>query len=219
MNLTLITDATPEQEPLTTDEMEQYLRLDNMVDADTLAILITATRLVAESANGRQLAEKQWLMTMDRFPDTQHVFSYPFSSQYTDPMMFQFAVGPSFIQLLEPTTSVDSVSYKTGAGTVIPMVVDVDYVVDLTKHPAVICPPFGKTWPDTTNGLWPSSAINITFTAGFSPANVPLSIKQGMMLLISQMFEQRLPFDALRTVAELPYSVTALFAVGKIWRF
>lgn len=219
MNLTLITDATPELEPLSVLEVEQYLRLDNLTEADTLAILITATRLLAESANGRQLAQKQWRLSLDRFPNTRNVFSYPYSSQYTDPMLFQFAVGPSYIELLDPTVTVDTFTYKTGDGTVVPMVLNTDYIVDLSKHPAVVCPPFGKTWPTTTNGLWPSSAVNITFTAGFTPDTVPTSIKQGMMLLISQMFEQRMPFDALRTVAEIPYSVTALFAVGKIWRF
>jgi len=219
MNLTLLQDAAAADEPLSVGEAQQYLRLRPGDDEITLSALITATRLLAEEANGRQCSKKQWRLALDRWPNTQNVFTYPYSSQYTDPVLFQFQVGPSFIELLDPLISVDAVRYKTSDGTVITAVEDTDYVVDLDKHPGVICPPYGKTWPSPSQGLWPSSAVQIDFTCGFTPENVPVSIKQGMLLLVSQMYEQRVPFDDIRSVAEIPFGVTALFNVGKIWRF
>lgn len=219
MSLTLAQDSTFDQEPLTTDEARAYLRLASGADESTLKTLIVAARNLAESANGRQVTRKQWKLTLDRWPNSQNLFAYPYSTQYTDPITFQFQVGPSFIQLLDPLVSVDSVVQKTSDGANSTLTVNTDYIVDLLKHPGVICPAFNKTWPFPSQGLWPSSAITITFTSGFLPAEVPLNIKQGMLLLISQMYEQRVPFDDIRTVAELPYSVTALFAHEKIWKF
>jgi hypothetical protein len=61
--------------------------------------------------------------------------------------------------------------------------------------------------------------VQVQFKAGRPPANVPLRYKQGILLLVGQWYERRIPFEAIRFVAELPFSVTSLFTADRLHRF
>jgi hypothetical protein len=239
VNLTLVQNATIE--PVSIAEMKSFLRIDptNTDDDDQLALLISAARQEAEAASGRELATKQWTLTMDRFP------SRPLNARVSYPgnnyRAFQFYVAPSEIRLLDPTVSVDSFVYRKPDGSPVTMAANTDYVFDSLKHPAVLVPPFNQTWPDAD--LWPSSAVQITFTTGQGLGAITWNLatqtwaewvgtwadalgknceeryRHGIMLLVSQWYEGRIPFEAIRFVAELPFSVTSLFTSDKLWRF
>jgi hypothetical protein len=112
---------------------------------------------------------------------------------------------------------VDSFTWKAADGTVTTLTEDTDYIVDANKHPGIVCPAPGKCWP--SGDMWPSSAVQITFTAGFTPDTVRATIKQGMTMLVSQWYEARIPFEAVRFVAEIPFSVTSLFRNNALWKF
>lgn len=182
--------------------------------------MITAARLEAENENGRELTPKQWRLDLDAFPGGGSPYTWlvatPFGALEGN-RLFHLSVGAGRIGLLDPLISVDSVTYKTGDGTVVPLTENVDYIVDAGKHPGIICPAYQKTWP--SGPLWPSGAVQITFTAGFTPSTVPATIKQGCLLLVSQWYEGRIPYEAIRFVAELPFSVSSLFRNGKLWNF
>jgi hypothetical protein len=230
MELTLVQDATAATEPVSLTQAKSYLLIDNDTTQDgTIQTLITAARLEAEKEHGRELSPKQWLLTFDSFP--QHYYREEVSPALQPPygdLTYWFAIAPNFIRLLDPLLSVDAFTWTDNNGNVTAMVENTDYIVDTNKHPGVVCPTYGNTWP--TGPFWPSSAVQITFTAGFgpaapswntglTPAPCPLHLQQGMSLLISQWYEGRIPFEAIRFVAELPYSVSSLFRNNKLWKF
>ena len=219
MNLTLIQDAQAADEPLTLEEAKDYLRLPQEPgeDDNTVTRLIAAVREIAETQSGRHQARKQFTLALDAFPTSQGLFTWPYATQYTDPILYQFKVSPSYIELLDPLVSVDSFAYKKSDETPITMIAGTDYVADTLKHPGIVCPPYNKTWPG--EAVFPSSAVQITFTCGYLPSEVPTAVKQGMLLLISQLFEKRIPFETIRFVAEVPFNVTALLSAKKLWKF
>jgi len=217
MNLTIVQDAQPTDEPLLISDVEQQLNLDSGTGTANLQQLITAARLEAEKENGRELAKKQFLLVLDRFPCESYWTSFGLTPpQYNDrPYGFYFD-GPN-IGLLDPLISVDSFTYRTSDGTVNTLNSGTDYIVDTNKHPGEIWPAYGTQWPTAT--LWPTSAVQIKFTAGFLPAQVPAVIKNGMLLLIGEWYENRLPFTAVRFIAEMPFSVRSAFQNNKLWKF
>jgi hypothetical protein len=218
MNLTLITDAGIADEPLQVTDAGDYLRDVPAEDVATVQRLITAARLEAENENGRELARKQWTLVLDHFPRGKWVSSCRFDGYgQAGSRVFALGAGAHYIELLDPLVTVDSFTYKKSDGTVVPMVLNTDYIVDVMKHPGIVCPASGTTWPG--DDLWPSSAVQLTFTAGMTPDQCPEGIRQGMRLLVSEWFENRLPFANVRFIAEMPFSVTNLFRNKKLWRF
>lgn len=216
MNLTLLQDSTADQEPISVADAQGYLVLDPTLDQAQIQTMITAARLEAENENGRELSVKQWKLALDSFTPwggVDHWMGWP----TWDGRTYEFGCTRERITLLDPLVSVDAFTYKKADGTVVTLVENTDYIVDTLKHPGIVCPAPNTSWPG--DDLWPSSAIEITFTAGMEPAACPSTIKQGMLLLVSQWYEGRLPFEAIRFVAELPFSVTSLFRNNKIWRF
>jgi hypothetical protein len=75
----------------------------------------------------------------------------------------------------------------------------------------------------TSGGFWVALVKNTNVTPGSDTVTwgrvepVGRHIKQGMLLLITQWFEDRIPFDAIRSIAEMPFSVTSLFTSDKLW--
>lgn len=200
LNLTVTSPPQSLTEPLTVAEVEHFLGLATLSpeDADRTALLeglIAGGREQAEILQHRQLVEKQWDLGLDYFPS-------------------------GGIRLLAPLVSVDLVEYRDSGGAWIPLVENTDYIVDLSKHPGVILPPYGKTWPSFT--AWPSSAVLVRFTAGMTDSDpfwldAGQRIKIGMKQLISHWFNGRLPFElGAMVTAEYPYTVTALLSTGAV---
>jgi hypothetical protein len=222
MNLTIITDTTPEQEPISVQDAKDYLRLDTSFDDGTIQGLITAARIEAENEQGRECARKQFMLALDSFPTVGlwagvgGPFWLEIAAAYGT-RAYQFSTSNGRISLLDPLVSVDAFTYTDSAGTVHTLTENVDYIVDKLKHPGIVCPMVGTQWP--TADLWPSSAVQITFTAGPTPVMCPANVKQGASLLVSQWYEGRIPFEAIRFIAELPFSVTSLLRNGKLWKF
>lgn len=214
MNLTLVEDSTPELEPLSVSEAKKNLRLETDEDNDSIQGMILAARLEAENENGREMSKKQWILALDRFPTGLWCGKFLHGGRY-----YVLGTDGTSIGLLDPLVSVDSFTYRKADGTTVTLTPNEDYIADTNKHPGIVCPAFGKYWP--TDELWPSSAIQITFTAGHDPQDnpAPATIKQGMQLLVAQWYEQRIPYDGTRFIGELPFSVTSLFRNNRLWRF
>lgn len=221
MNLTLLQDAT--EEPVTLAEAKAQLVIDSSFTRDDTLIagMITAARLEGEACSHRELAQKRFTLALDQFPSdfARWRISYPLNAVTSDPLFYHFSAGPKYIELLDPLISVDEVRYTDADGQVTVMTADTDYIVDLLKHPGLIATPPDTPWPSPAAGLWPTSAVQIDFTAGFTPETCPQRYKQGILLLVSQWYENRIPYEALRFVAELPFSVASLFGSDPIYRF
>jgi uncharacterized phiE125 gp8 family phage protein len=193
-----LTESSPEQsfeEPLTTPNVQAYLRIEvDDTEGGLLAGMITAARSAAELMQGRDLVRKQWDLTLDYWPD-----------------------GP--VQLRPDLVSVDLVRSRDNTGAYTLLVEDTDYVVDASKKPGIITPPWGTTWPTYTP--WPSSSLLVRFTSGLTFASSfwkgpGARVKMGMHLLISEWYNNRLPFGV--NVEELPYKIKACLGWGAVAR-
>jgi len=193
-----LTDASPPQsftEPLTLEEVQSYLKIPTRAVQDDeekslLGSMISAARELAEILQNRDLIRKQWDLSLDYWPSTA-------------------------IKLRAPLVSVDSVQYRTSDGAYVSLAQDTDFVVDSAKVPGVVMPLYNQIWTSFTP--WPSSAIVVRFTSGYSPDSIfwqdaGARIRIGMRLLISAWFHTRLPFDV--PLEEIPYAITACLSYG-----
>jgi hypothetical protein len=69
----------------------------------------------------------------------------------------------------------------------------------------------------TTGGYGAGATFNVTALTTASAPVVKTSIAQGMTLLVNQWFTDRVPYDAIRFVAEPPFAVAALFGSNRLW--
>lgn len=170
LNLTVTSPPQSFDEPITLTEIKKYLNLPERSPADTdedalLSSLIAAAREEAEREQGRDLCVKQYDLTLDYFP--------------------------CVIETRDRLVSVDLVQYTDSTGTETELLADVDYIVDAAKHPGLVMPPYGQTWPSFTP--WPSSAVLVRFTAGIAPDDAWWSghgdlVKTGMKMLVKAWF-------------------------------
>jgi len=197
-----LTETDPAQtidEPFELDEVKAFLRLDAGEDSQDSRLLgmIIAARYQAEILQNRDLVRKQWDLHYDYWPAYR-------------------------IQLRAPCVSVDLAQYTDLSGATTTMAVGPDYFVDLVKQPAVITPPWNRSWPAFTPA--PSGAILIRFTSGYTNdatywKGPGALVKMGMQMLITSWFENRVPFTpGARNDAELPFAVTSCLGYGALER-
>lgn len=104
-----------------------------------------------------------------------------------------------------------------------------EYVYDWQSQPATVCqsscsPHRSPTWcqsrvPDCNGGSHSGSRYRVTWWAGYGEAasDVPLLVKQAIMLLTAHYYERRLASDNYST-DEIPFGVTVLLDSIR-WRF
>lgn len=200
-----LTQTSPTQnfvEPISVDEICTYLRIASPNDEglqNELMAFISGARFQAEILQNRDLVIKQWDLTYDYW------------------MSYRVA-------LRAPTRSVDLVQYKDSNGDITTMIqgANADYIIDLSKQPGSISPPYNGVWPTYTP--YPSSSLLIRFTSGY-PCTDPFwsndgaMIKTGMKLLISSWFNNRMPFElGSGSAQEYPYALTSCLSHGAILR-
>jgi uncharacterized phiE125 gp8 family phage protein len=200
-----LTDSSPMQipvEPCTVKEMRSYLKIPERMPADTdeddyLSSLITSAREQAEILQGRDIVQKQWDLTFDYWTAYR-------------------------IETRAPLQTVDLLQYIDSDGVEHTLEPTIDYFVDNSKQPGIVYPPYNGTWPTFTPQ--PSGAILLRFTSGYTPASQwwlhsGQRIKQGMKLLISSWYNNRMPFEkGLDAAAEYPYAVTSCLTYGSMVR-
>lgn len=200
-----LTDSSPQQswtEPLDIDLVKDYLKVPLRSPADSfedmqIGMYISAARAQAEILQGRDLVSKSWDLTFDYWPSFR-------------------------IRLRDPLKSVDLVTTKDYTGIVTELNNGTDFVVDTTKHPGIITPPYNGTWPAFS--LWPTSSILIRFTSGYSASDAYWNgpgqiVKNGMLLLISAWYNNHLPFEkGVGASDEYPYAVTSCLSYGALER-
>ena len=163
-------------------------------DTDLTAILTSLIKtavLSCENYTWRQVVQADYEYRLDRFPSGILELPKP------------------------PVISVESVQYVSMEGN---QTLDAaNYRVDLISEPARLEPVSG--WPSAKSQI---DAVTITFTTGYNNDNkVPEPLKQGMLMLIKYLYENR---DAVAisnslAVHELPFGVKWMWDPYSLRRF
>jgi len=170
MNIKTIT--APTAEPITLAEAKLHLKVDIDDDDDLIEGLITSARQYAESVTRRAIASATYELVLDDFPgfsDEEIVLPRP------------------------PLESVSSIKYTDYEGTETEW--DSSNYVVYEDEPAVIIPAYTEYYPDFTP--YPKGAVKIRYVAGYKSGAtdpnliLPQPIKQAMLLIITDMYENR----------------------------
>lgn len=178
----------PATEPVTLEEVLEYLRLDVEVDGQppaTLSALIQAAREVAEDRTARALIRQELELSLDRFPCGREPIRLP---------------RPPLIEVVE-------VTYRDPSGD--EQVLDPStYIVDAASEPGRVAPAPGHVWPvaDCVPG-----AVRIRYVAGYGddPAAVPQKIRTAMLMLIGGWWDQPEAISQ-RQMHEVPFAAGVL---------
>lgn len=157
--------------------------------------LITSAREYCEDYQHRALATQTWDLILDEFSHKDYI-EIP----------------------LPPLQSVTSVKYIDYAGITATMTAGLSgYFTDTDSEPGRVCLSYCITWPIFTE--YPYGAVRIRFVAGYTgtaPDIISLKTKQAMLMLISYMYENRLP-SAQNVDQEFKNAIESLLDANKIY--
>lgn len=126
--------------------------------------LIKTARRACEERTERTLISTSWRLTLDAFPSAIVLRQPPIIAVQS----IEFIDADGVLQTLDPA----------------------DYLVDNVSEPGYVVPAFEKAWPTTRSVI---NAVRVNYTAGYGtePANVPMPLRQWMLLAIGDMFDHR----------------------------
>lgn len=192
MALKLITAPTGEPLHIQT-EIKPHLRIDFADDDILVQTCLKAARQYTETHHLRRaLLTQTWDLYMDSFPGD--VITLP----------------------LPPLQSVTGVYYTPdgGAETAVPSSA---YYVDTINEPGRVLLKSGYSWPSDT--LQIANGVRVRFVAGYGTAgDVPMPIKQAMLLTIGDLYENRENTVIAQgvTIQKLPFGAEMLLAPYRI---
>jgi hypothetical protein len=178
----------PTHEPVSLAEMKDFLRVDATDQDAVITALITTAREEAERISGRCFVNRQFELSLDRFPGSWP-FSYGFGASLLSPYR---EIHPPRC----PLYSIDLFQYTDiSTGNPVVMVADTDYQVK-GKEPGRLQPAYGQAWPIAR---WSLEAILIRFTAGYGDTSAspvigvdcPEKYKTAIKLMVSHWYENR----------------------------
>ena len=177
----------PALEPLTLAEAKVHCRVDDTSEDDLLTALIVAARKHCENYTGASFVTQTWRADFWRFPCYRGSLRLPHG----------------------PVQSITSISYYDDLG--------VDTVLDASDYDTDLTERLAKVWLAPDEAL-PAvqvqpNAVRVTYVAGFgaTAASVPQTIRQAMLLLIGQWYDNR-SASAEKALTETPHAVAALLA-------
>jgi uncharacterized phiE125 gp8 family phage protein len=187
MNLKLITPATTE--PVTLTEAKSHLRITDSNNDTYITAIIKPARIKCENLTGRSLAPQTFELILDNFPYEKIEIPMP------------------------PVTTLSSIKYKDSDG------IETEWTsseyIFYDSEPAVIVPAYGYSWPSFTP--YPMGAVKVRYVAGHTAANIPVPVKQAILLLIGHLFENREAVISGNELKEIPLGINSLLFDYKIW--
>lgn len=191
MILKLVTG--PLVEPVDLESLRLHLRVDDVIEDDTLTAMATAAREYVETVTSRALLTSTWDYSLPGWP------------------------GCDYIKLpLGNLQSVTSIKWKDTAGTETTLTLTTDYLVEVngTMCGRIVLP-YSGTWPSGT--LYPSNPITVRYVCGWTtPVLVPASIKAGVKMVCADLYEGRGEPVLGQTVSENK-TVDRLLATYRLW--
>lgn len=186
MSLSSITVITqPSVEPVTLSEAKAHCRISTTDEDVLIGSLIQAARSHVEKVTHRSLVTT----TLDA---AYHYFS-------------QMVELPA-----APLQSVTSVKYLDSAGDEQTLDTSV-YRVDANADPGRLSLDYGQSWPST---YMVPGAVTVRIVAGYgdSGTDVPIDIRQVILLLIGHWYENREATIARAEIEEIPLAVSSLLS-------
>lgn len=143
------------------------LRGGDSEDDAYLTRLITGSREYLEMVTNRRLINQTWDLYLNRWPSCGYI-ELPYN----------------------PVASVSLVTYKNTSGTEATFSAS-SYIADTSSDIAKVVLAYGQSWP--VSALYPSNPIKVRFVCGYgsSSSSVPESLRQAMLVDISDMHEHR----------------------------
>lgn len=186
LRLTLVTP--PPIEPISVAEAKLHARIDETADDTLVAALITAAREMAESYTRRAFVTQTWKMFLDAFPSDTEI---------------ELPKAP--LQSVTHVKTYDDADVAT-------VFAASGYFVDASTRPGRIVLRDAASWPTTATRV--ANAIEVQFICGYgnAPTDVPLKIRQAMLLTIAHLYEHR--GDANE---EMPYTACTLLDSERTW--
>lgn len=174
--------AAPAQEPVSTSDLKEHLRLDHDLEMARLDSYLRAASRHIEQSIKRSLMAQTWRLVFDRrFPTGEVELPYP------------------------PVQSITSVAYVDAAGASITLDSSAYRLTAGGEWGGVVAPAHGTNWPATRDT---SEAATITYVAGHtSPYLVPEDLKHAVMLLAAHWFEHREGVMEGREFMPMPWGV------------
>lgn len=192
MGLKLV--SPPSVEPVTLAETKAQLRLDTDVEDTYVSALITAARERVELFLRRALITQTYEYTIDRFPVNAFLI-------YTT----------SFLDLPRPPLqSVEWIRYINTAGSQQTLPPET-YVVDASSNEmGRVALAWNQFWPITR---WSINSVVIRFVAGYGDKaeDIPQAIRHGILIEISNLYENREDIVVGQTVNTVPLSERLLW--------
>ena len=175
--------TAPTQEPLTLQEVKEYLRVEDNTDERNLRPLIESARRLVEEHLNRTLMQTTYQQFLDSF------------DEYEDPLFEGVRQGPylnyykNYIDLVKsPVISVTHIKTYQDDDSATTMAAS-KYYVDNAREPSRIVLRQGETFP---TALRVANAIEIQYVAGYtSPYQVPEPIRLAILQIIAHMYEHR----------------------------
>lgn len=171
MTFGLTLTTAPAEEPVTTTEAKNRLRVSVTNDDTDLAQLIKECRAACEAVTRRQFVTATWTLTLDEFPRWD-------------------GVRWGGIRLPRPPLqSVTWVKYYDTDG-VQQTLNSTLYHVSTAGEPGRIIPVYSSSWPLTQAGR--PDAVEVRFVAGYgSAASQPAEVKAAILELLAYRFDNR----------------------------
>lgn len=189
MSIKRTTDAAAE--PISTAEAKTHLRVTSSDDDTYIGTLIKVARKNVEQYLSRALITQTWTWKLDAFPSE---FEVPYA----------------------PLQSVTSIQYLDTGGSSQTLDSSV-YTVDANSEPGRIVEAYSQSWPATRDVI---DAVTVTYVAGYGDAgsDVPEPIRQAILILVSQWYENREPVTPV-DLREVPISVDYLLSSYRMVSF
>lgn len=180
--LSVTTEATVD--PVSTQEMRDFARLDDSIDTNFLNSFIKAATILCEEYTGRAFINRSLRLSIDGVEDVDETLTEGFSEA-----PFQIYFNNYLTLPKPPLVSVTSIKYfddddteSTWSST--------NYYVDSDSQPARILLRTGGAWPTS---LRKANGLQVNYTAGYgdSRADVPEAIRVAIMQAALNMYEHR----------------------------
>lgn len=190
--------SPPATTPVSLEEAKAHLVVDHAADDDLILLLIAAATTYAEDFCHRVFVAQTWQALFPAFPVAPP--SNPCADVYLELRRGTLVPDGLVVKYLDTNGTEQTLDAST-------------YLVDDASDPGRLRLAPDASWPSVQT-RW--DAVRVTYTAGWNEGEVPAPIKQAVLLLVSQMYEHRVPEVSGTIVSPVRFSFEALLSTFRI---